>query len=122
MLWLCGRPVATAPIRPLAWEPPHAKGAALESGKKGRGGGGRGNPTAWRGLFDPRPRKSPYAVGLAITKKKERSRCHLVSQSMSTQNQEHFIYSVARKVTATDRELGKKRGSGDLGPKKCKLK
>ena len=28
LLWC--RPVATAPIRPLAWEPPHAAGAALE--------------------------------------------------------------------------------------------
>ena len=33
-LWLWCRPVATAPIRPLAWEPPHAVGAALE--KTGR--------------------------------------------------------------------------------------
>ena len=29
-LWL----VATAPIRPLAWEPPYAKGAALKSKNK----------------------------------------------------------------------------------------
>ena len=28
------RPVATAPIQPLAWEPPHATGAALEKAKK----------------------------------------------------------------------------------------
>ena len=28
------RPAATAPIRPLAWEPPHAEGAALEKTKK----------------------------------------------------------------------------------------
>ena len=27
------RPVATAPIRPLAWEPPYATGAALEKAK-----------------------------------------------------------------------------------------
>jgi len=26
--------VATAPIRPLGWEPPHAKGAAQEMAKK----------------------------------------------------------------------------------------
>ena len=31
-LWC--RPVATAPIRPLAWEPPHAAGAALKRQKR----------------------------------------------------------------------------------------
>ena len=30
LLWLWRRPVATAPIRPLAWEPPYAVGAAQE--------------------------------------------------------------------------------------------
>ena len=30
LLWLWRRPVATAPIRLLAWEPPYAKGVALE--------------------------------------------------------------------------------------------
>jgi len=34
LLWLCCRPVATAPIRPLAWEPPYAARAALEKAKK----------------------------------------------------------------------------------------
>ena len=34
LLWLWCRPVAKAPIRPLAWEPPHAAGAALEKTKK----------------------------------------------------------------------------------------
>ena len=33
-LWLWCRPVATAPIRPLAWEPPYASGAALEKAKR----------------------------------------------------------------------------------------
>ena len=33
LLWLWRRPVATAPIRPLAWEPPHAVGAALDKAK-----------------------------------------------------------------------------------------
>ena len=32
--WLWWRPAATAPIRPLGWEPPHAAGAALEKAKK----------------------------------------------------------------------------------------
>ena len=34
LLWLWCRPSATAPIRPLAWEPQHATGAALEKAKK----------------------------------------------------------------------------------------
>ena len=35
LLWLWCRPAATAPIRPLAWEPPYAVGAALKSQKAG---------------------------------------------------------------------------------------
>ena len=34
LLWLWPRPVATALIGPLAWEPPYAKGEALEKGKR----------------------------------------------------------------------------------------
>ena len=34
LLWLWRRPAATAPIRPLAWEPPYAMGAALEKAKR----------------------------------------------------------------------------------------
>ena len=34
LLWLWCRPVATAPIGPLAWEPPYAAGAAQEIAKK----------------------------------------------------------------------------------------
>ena len=34
LLWLWCRPVTTAPIRPLAWEPPYASGAALEKAKR----------------------------------------------------------------------------------------
>ena len=30
LLWLWRRPVATAPVWPLAWEPPHAEGVALK--------------------------------------------------------------------------------------------
>ena len=33
-MWLWRRLVATAPIRPLAWEPPYAVGVALKSNKK----------------------------------------------------------------------------------------
>ena len=34
LLWLWHRPVATAPIRPLAWEPPYAAEAAQRNSKK----------------------------------------------------------------------------------------
>ena len=34
LLWLWGRPVAAAPIQPLAWEPPHALGVALKGKTK----------------------------------------------------------------------------------------
>ena len=34
LLWLWCRPAATAPMRLLAWEPPHATGVALEKEKK----------------------------------------------------------------------------------------
>ena len=33
-LWLWCRPIATALILPLAWEPPHAAGVALKRPKK----------------------------------------------------------------------------------------
>ena len=34
LLWLWRRPVAMAPIKPLAWEPLNATGAALEKAKR----------------------------------------------------------------------------------------
>ena len=34
LLWLWHKPEATALIRPLAWEPPYAVGAALEKAKR----------------------------------------------------------------------------------------
>ena len=34
LLWLWCRPVSTAPIGPLAWEPPYAKGVAQKKDKK----------------------------------------------------------------------------------------
>ena len=34
LLWLWRRLVATAPIQPLAWEPPYAAGAAQEKEKR----------------------------------------------------------------------------------------
>ena len=34
LLWLCCRPVATAPVRLLAWEPPYAIGVTLKKKKE----------------------------------------------------------------------------------------
>ena len=34
LLWLWCRPASTAPIRPLAWEPPYATGSSPRKGKK----------------------------------------------------------------------------------------
>jgi len=34
LLWLWHRLAATAPIRPLTWEPPYAMGIALEKAKR----------------------------------------------------------------------------------------
>ena len=34
LLWLWYRPAATAPMRPLAWEPPYVTDAALEKTRK----------------------------------------------------------------------------------------
>ena len=34
LLWVWCRPEATAPIRPLAWEPPYVVGVALKRQKK----------------------------------------------------------------------------------------
>ena len=34
LLWLWHRPAATALIKPLAWEPPYAEGAALKKTKR----------------------------------------------------------------------------------------
>ena len=37
LLWLWRRLAATAPIRPLAWEPPSAAGVAQEMAKRQKG-------------------------------------------------------------------------------------
>ena len=34
MVWLSCKPEATAPIQPLAWEPPYAPGATQEMAKR----------------------------------------------------------------------------------------
>ena len=34
LLWLWWRPLATAPIRPLAWDLPYSAGEALEKAKR----------------------------------------------------------------------------------------
>ena len=47
LLWLWRRPVATALIRPLAWEPPYAAGVALK-GKEKRVGRNVGRTSDWK--------------------------------------------------------------------------
>ena len=47
LLWLWCRPVATAPIRPLAWEPPYAAGAAQEMTKKRMMNEAQGGEYSW---------------------------------------------------------------------------
>ena len=44
LLWLWRRPVATALIRPLAWEPPYATGAAQEMAKRQNKNNNNKNP------------------------------------------------------------------------------
>ena len=45
LLWLWHRLAATAPIRPLAWEPPYAMGAALKRQKQTKNRDRRGLAT-----------------------------------------------------------------------------
>ena len=47
LLWLWRRPAAVAPNRPLAWEPPCAKGAALKKTKDQKK---NGLCCSWHGL------------------------------------------------------------------------
>ena len=42
LLWLWHRPAATAPIGPLAWEPPYATGVAPQKAKRQKKGRGEG--------------------------------------------------------------------------------
>ena len=51
-LWLWYRPAATAPIRPLAWEPPYASSAALRPKKEEEEGLAELDP---KGLEPPSP-------------------------------------------------------------------
>ena len=41
LLWLWWRPAGVAPIRPLAWEPPYAVGAALKKQNKNQNASGK---------------------------------------------------------------------------------
>ena len=50
LLWLWHRPAATALIRPLAWEPPYAAGAALEKTKKKKQCMSVGVGQRWNGM------------------------------------------------------------------------
>jgi len=56
LLWPWCRPAATALIRPLAWEPPYAAGAALEKAKKKK-----------NAFADPHPPGAPEALSALRT-------------------------------------------------------
>jgi len=58
LLWLWCRPVAAAPIQPLAWEPPYAVGAALEKAKRQK----KKNCVYPAGWFDFKTIKCRYIV------------------------------------------------------------
>ena len=45
LLWLWCRPAAVALIQPLAWEPPHAVGAALKRQKTNNNNNNNNNKT-----------------------------------------------------------------------------
>ena len=89
LLWLWCMPVATAPIQPLAWEPPHAAGVALKRKKEKKesrvamscGVGHRcgSDPELrwlWRrlvavALIQPLTWELPYTSGAALKNKKQ---------------------------------------------------
>ena len=50
LLWLWGRLAAVALIRPLAWGPPYAAGAALKKKRKRRKNTGRIDPPTMEGI------------------------------------------------------------------------
>ena len=56
MLWLWCRPAATSPIRPLAWEPPYAKGVTL---KRQKNNNNNNNNNKFR-TFSLPPKEMPY--------------------------------------------------------------
>ena len=50
--WLWPRPVATALIQPLAWEPPYAVGAALEKAKRQKTKQNKKKPTNKQKVYE----------------------------------------------------------------------
>ena len=58
LVWLWCRPVATAPIQPLAWEPSYAMGVSLKRQKK-RKERKKDQRTNLRGLTQKEIRKEP---------------------------------------------------------------
>ena len=64
LLWLWCRPVAAAPIRPLAWEPPYVMDAAIKSQKeKGRKEGKEGGREGKEGRKKEEKRKKEREKG-----------------------------------------------------------
>ena len=72
MLWLWCRPAAAAPIRPLAWEPPHAAEVALEMAKRPKRKKERKRERRKEGRKEGRKeRKSPLGVPVVAQQLKD---------------------------------------------------
>ena len=65
VLWLWHRPAATAPVRPLAWEPPYATGVALEKAKKDKKQNQK-NPTTMRCHYTPSNKIGRIQASMAV--------------------------------------------------------
>ena len=64
LLWLWRRPVATAPIKPLAWEPPYTAGAAPRRQTNKNPGGNNGmKKNQWRRHHSLCPLLSSHLLG-----------------------------------------------------------
>ena len=68
LLWLWPRPVATAPIGPLAWEPPYAAGAALKRQRKKK----------------KKKEAAPAAAGRGVTEKKKKTKHNVPYKEVNT--------------------------------------
>ena len=80
LLWLWCRPVATASIGPLAWEPAYAMGAVQENGKKTK---------KKEHVFQPRILYPRQAINQILQLKKDIFQTHECSNIL------HFIYLLA---------------------------
>ena len=99
-LWLWCRPAATAPIRPLAWEPPYAAATALKKKRKKE----KGRQTTVNNYTPGLSHEERENLSRPITRKKTESLIkHLKntyesSDSSKTQKRKHFQTHPTRPV------------------------